>query len=48
MVITIDSKVPDKAKILAQRAQKIDKPERFEGTAFFPGALPWVGELVKE
>ncbi|MCP5560871.1 MAG: SGNH/GDSL hydrolase family protein [Verrucomicrobiaceae bacterium] len=37
---------PDKAKILSQRNQTIDKPERFDGTAFYPGALLLVGELV--
>ena len=36
----------DKAKILAQRHEKIDKPERFDDTAFYPGAL-LVGELVE-
>lgn len=38
---------PDKAKILAQRNEKMAKPERFEGTAFYPGAILLVGELVK-
>jgi hypothetical protein len=33
---------------LAQRNQKIDKPERFTGRNFFPGALLLVGDLVKE
>jgi lysophospholipase L1-like esterase len=37
----------DKAKILATRNNKIDKPERFEGTAFYPGAILLVGEMVK-
>ena len=38
---------PDKAKILAQRNEKMDKPERFNGTALYPGAILLVGELVK-
>jgi hypothetical protein len=38
---------PDKAKILAQRQEKMDNPKRFEGTAFYPGAILVVGELVK-
>lgn len=38
---------PDKAKILAQRQQTIDKPERYAGTAFHPGALLLVGEIVE-
>lgn len=48
VVITVHEGAPDKAGILAQRNQKMDKPERFEGTAFFPGALLLVGDLVKE
>lgn len=39
---------PDKAKILSQRNEKIDKPERFEGNGFYPGAILLVGEMVKE
>jgi hypothetical protein len=38
---------PDKVKILAQRNQTMDKPERFSGTAFYPGAILLVGELVR-
>jgi len=38
---------PDKAKILSQRNEKIDDPKRFDGTAFYPGALLIVGELVE-
>lgn len=45
--IEIDAKQPDKAKILAKNGNKIDKPERFDGTAFYPGAILLVGELVK-
>lgn len=45
--IEIHAESPDKAKILAQRGEKIDKPERFQGTAFYPGAILLVGELVK-
>ncbi len=37
----------DKAAILAQRKIQIDKPERYAGTAFYPGAILLVGELVK-
>ncbi len=44
--IEIQADQPDKAKILSQRNQTIDKPERFDGTAFYPGALLLVGELV--
>jgi lysophospholipase L1-like esterase len=45
--IEIHPKQPDKAKILAQRNQKIDKPERYDATAFYPGAILLVGDLVK-
>ena len=43
--IEIHSEPPDKAKILSQRNQKMDKPERFEGRSFYPGAILLVGEL---
>ncbi len=45
--IEIHPDQPDKAAILAQRGGKIDKPERFDGTAFYPGAILLVGEIVK-
>ena len=45
--IELHPESPDKAKILAQRQQTIDKPERFAGTAFHPGALLLVGEVVE-
>ncbi len=45
--IEIHPQQPDKAKILATRDNKMDKPERYDGTAFFPGAILLVGELVK-
>lgn len=37
---------PDKAAILAKNGNKVDKPERFNGTAFYPGAILLVGEVV--
>ena len=36
----------DKAAILAQKKNQIDKPERFAPLHFFPGALLILGELV--
>lgn len=45
--IEISPEVPDKAKILAKNGNKIDKPERFDGTAFYPGAILLVGEIIK-
>ncbi|MBI3854720.1 MAG: SGNH/GDSL hydrolase family protein [Planctomycetes bacterium] len=45
--IEIHPDPPDKARILAQRNEKMDKPERYQGTAFYPGAILLVGELLK-
>lgn len=45
--IEIDPGQPDKAAILARNKNVMDKPERFDGTHFYPGALMIVGELVK-
>jgi lysophospholipase L1-like esterase len=44
--IEIDPAPPDKVAILAKRQVTMDKPERFQGTAFYPGAILVVGELV--
>ncbi len=45
--IEIHPDQPDKAAILAKNKNVIDKPERFNATAFYPGAILLVGELVK-
>jgi hypothetical protein len=45
--IEIHPEHPDKTKILSQRNEKMDKPERFNGIAFYPGAIMLVGDLVK-
>ncbi len=45
--IEIHPEQPDKVKILSQRNQTMDKPERFNDTAYYPGAILLVGELVK-
>lgn len=45
--IEIHPDQPDKAKILEKNNNKIDKPERFDGTNIYPGAILLVGELVK-
>ncbi len=45
--IEIHPEPPDKAAILAKRREKMDKPERFQGTSFYPGAILLVGEMVK-
>jgi lysophospholipase L1-like esterase len=39
---------PDKARILSQRGEKMDKPERFDDRAWYAGALLLVGELVTD
>lgn len=43
--ITILPTQPDKAKILAQRDEKIDDPKRYDGVTWYAGALLVVGEL---
>jgi len=45
--IEISPEQPDKAAILAKNGNKIDKPERYDATAFYPGAILVVGEIVK-
>ena len=45
--IEIDPRPPEKAKILSRRQHALDPPERYQGTAFYPGAILVVGELVK-
>ncbi|MES2595568.1 MAG: GDSL-type esterase/lipase family protein [Verrucomicrobiota bacterium] len=45
--IEIHPEQPDKAAILAKNGNKIDKPERFDGTKIFPGAILLVGEIVE-
>ena len=45
--IEISPEVPDKAMILARNGNRIDDPARLEGTAFYPGAILLVGEIVK-
>ncbi|HEY5914082.1 MAG TPA: GDSL-type esterase/lipase family protein, partial [Verrucomicrobiae bacterium] len=46
VTITIHPEQPDKARILAQRNEKIDDPRRFDGTAWYAGGILLVGELV--
>ena len=45
--IEIDPTAPDKAAILAKRNVKIEKPEQYEGTVFYPSKLLLIGELVE-
>jgi hypothetical protein len=44
--IEIDPATPDKAAILAKRNVKIEKPEQYDGTFFYPSKLLLIGELV--
>ncbi len=44
--LAIDPEPPDKARILAQRGERMDDPRRFAGTTWDAGALLIVGELV--
>jgi hypothetical protein len=45
--ITLHPEQPNKAAILSQRREKIDDPKRFDGTAWYAGAVLVIGELVK-
>jgi len=42
--ITIHPEQPDKARILGQRHEKMDNPKRFDGTAWYAGAILLLGE----
>jgi lysophospholipase L1-like esterase len=46
--ITIHPEQPDKAKILSQRNERIDDPKRYDGTAWYAGAILLVGDLVDQ
>jgi hypothetical protein len=43
--ITIHPDQPNKAKILAERNEKIDDPKRFDGTAWYAGAILVIGDM---
>ena len=45
--IEIHPDQPNKAAILAKIKNTIDKPERFDGTKIFPGALLLLGDVVE-
>ncbi|MEN3943883.1 GDSL-type esterase/lipase family protein [Prosthecobacter sp. SYSU 5D2] len=44
--IEIHPDQPDKATILAKNKNVMDKPERFDGTVIYPGAILVVGEIL--
>ncbi len=46
VTITLTAEPLDKAKILSQRQETIDKPERFAPLNFYPGAILLVGEMI--
>jgi lysophospholipase L1-like esterase len=46
--VEIHPEQPDKAAILSKRNQHIDKPERYDGTNWYAGAIMLLGELVAE
>jgi lysophospholipase L1-like esterase len=43
--ITILPNQPDKAKILSERGERMDDPKRFDGTAWYAGAILLIGDL---
>lgn len=45
--IEIHPEQPDKARILAQRKEKMDNPKRFDDRAWYPGAILVVGDVVE-
>ena len=45
--ITVHPEQPDKVRILSQRGEKMNDPKRFDGTAWYAGALLLIGELVE-
>lgn len=45
--VTVHPEQPDKAKILAERQEKMDDAKRFEGTEWYAGAILIVGEWVE-
>jgi hypothetical protein len=46
VTVEIHPEQPDKAQILAKNKNTIDRPERYNDTAFYPGAILLTGELV--
>ncbi len=44
--LTIHADQPDKAAILSKRNEKMDDPKRFDGTAWYAGAVLILGDLV--
>jgi hypothetical protein len=45
--VAIHPDEPDRMRILGEQTKNLNRPERFRGTNFYPGAMLLVGELVK-
>jgi len=45
--VTLLPDMPDKAKILSERHEKMDDPKRFQGKNWYAGAILVVGDLVE-
>lgn len=46
IILTIHPDQPDKVKILSQRHQTMDDPKRYDGTAWYAGAVLFVGQWL--
>jgi len=46
--VTVHPEQPDKATILSKNGNAIDKPERFDGTNWYAGAIMLLGDLVAQ
>ena len=46
ITLTIHTEQPDKAKILSQRNETMDEPKRFDGTAWYAGAILVLGDVL--
>ena len=46
ITLTIHPEQPDKAKILSQRNETMDDPKRFDGTAWYAGAILILGDFL--
>jgi hypothetical protein len=46
ITLTIHPEQPDKVAILSQRNQTMDDPKRFDGTAWYAGAVLLLGQWI--
>ena len=47
VTVKVHPNQPDKVAILSRRGSVMDKPERFDGTNWYAGAIMLLGELVE-